>query len=115
MHSSHGVYGLFLTCGIKGRVSYLHVHITSKCCLLDGLLSTITSSTYLSSYGVKGAAANETNLASLQKQTDPASSFGHIAGDAFDGFSMLPAWLGLAELGLPRFECRSKVTDLESL
>ncbi len=69
----------------------------------------------MSSYGVKGAAANETNLASLQKQTDPASSLGHIAGDALDEFPILLAWLGLAELGLPRFECRSKVPDLESL
>jgi hypothetical protein len=43
------------------------------------------------------------------------SSLGHVAGDAGGGLPMLLAWLGLAELGLPRSECRFKVPDLEYL
>jgi hypothetical protein len=66
MDSSLGLYVLFLTCEIKERVSYLHTHFISKCNLLGGL-SIIASSTYMSSYGLEAAAANESILASFQK------------------------------------------------
>jgi hypothetical protein len=62
--------------------------------------------TYLSGYGVDGAVAKVDYLTSSLSNGDWAPPGGLIT---------LLAWLGSAECGLPRFECRSKVPDLRHL